>query len=118
MTWRILPAALVLTLGAFAGAQERTAPDVQKLEQVARQLNLTPAQEVRLLPILRNEAPKLKAIKEDSSLSPMQKMEQVKALHNQTDPQVKSILNPAQYQKLQEMRRQELEQAIRRRLNQ
>jgi hypothetical protein len=48
----------------------------------------------------------------------MQKMEQVKALHNQTDPQVKSILNPAQYQKLQEMRRQELEQAIRRRLNQ
>jgi periplasmic protein CpxP/Spy len=118
MKQRILPYAMVLLLPVFAGAQERAAQAAQKVEQVVRQLNLTRAQEAQLLPILRSEVPKLKTIKEDSSLSPMQKMQQLKAVHDQTDPQVKAILTPEQYQKLQEIRRQELEQAIRKRLNQ
>jgi protein CpxP len=85
----------------------------QKFEQVATQLALTPQQKRQLVPILVSEAPKVEAIKNDSSLTKMQKFQQLRALHDQTDPQVKAILTPEQYQKLQGIRRQELEQAIR-----
>jgi hypothetical protein len=91
---------------------------IQKIEQISRQLNLTPEQKAQLVPILRAEAPQVKAIKSDTTLTRLQKMERLKALHDQTDPQVKSILNPDQYQKLQEIRRSELETAIRNRKSQ
>jgi hypothetical protein len=90
----------------------------QRLESVARQLNLTQQQELRLMPILKTEAPKVQAIKNDTSLSRIQKIEQIKAIHDQTEPQVKAILTPAQYQNLQEMRRQEVRQLIGKKLNQ
>jgi hypothetical protein len=48
----------------------------------------------------------------------MQKMQQIKAIHDETDPQVRSILSPEQYQTLQGMRRQEIERVIRNRRNQ
>src|SRR5215470_5978663 len=103
MKLRTLMAAM-LVLPAFMPAQDQS-QRVQKVEQVAKQLNLTPAQEMKLVPILKAEAPKVEAIKADTSLSPMQKMEQLRALHQQTDPQVKSILTTQQYQTLQEIRR-------------
>jgi hypothetical protein len=115
---RILMTAMLLLPGMFICAQERPAPAAgQKLEQVAKQLNLTPDQKMKLIPILKAEAPKVKAIKNNTSLSPMQKMEQLKAVHDETDPQVKEILNPDQYQTLQTIRRQEIQQAIRNRQN-
>jgi hypothetical protein len=90
----------------------------QKLEQIAAQLSLTPEQKRQLIPVLAAEAPKVQAIKNDTSLSRVEKLQQLKAVHDQTDPQVKAILTPDQYQKLQQIRRQELEQAIRNRSNQ
>ena len=109
---RILIAAMLLLPGAFISAQNRPAEGAQKLEKVARQLNLSPEQKLKLLPILRAEAPKVQAIKADTSLSPIQKLEQLKAVHDETDPQVKSILSPDQYQLLQKIRREEIQQAI------
>jgi Spy/CpxP family protein refolding chaperone len=103
-----------LCFGAFAlltstsSAQNRAA----KVEAIAQQLNLTPEQKAKVLPILREEAPKLQAIKNDNSLSRMQKMQRVRAIHQQTDPQMKAILSPEQYQKLQAIRRQALSDAI------
>jgi hypothetical protein len=38
---------------------------------------------------------------------------QLNVVHEQIDPQVRSILTPAQYQKLQEIRKKDVEQAIR-----
>jgi hypothetical protein len=90
----------------------------QKFEQLAKELNLSPQQKMQLVPILQSEAPKVEAIKADSSLSRFQKLEQLKVVHDQTDPQVRSILTPEQYQKLKEFRQKEVEQAIRRRRNQ
>jgi len=103
-----------LCFGAFAlltstsSAQNRAA----KVEAIAQQLNLTPEQKAKVLPILREEAPKVQAIKNDNSLSRMQKMNAVKAIHQQTDPQMKAILSPEQYQKLQAIRRQALSDAM------
>jgi protein CpxP len=115
---RILMVAMLLLPAVFLPAEGRAAQGAQKVEQLVKQLNLTPAQEVKLVPILKAEAPKVKAIKENTSLSPIQKMQQIKAVHDETDPQVKSILTPEQYQTLQTIRRQEIQQAIRNRQNQ
>jgi periplasmic protein CpxP/Spy len=106
------------TLFAQEQSNAQSGKGAKKFELLAAQLALTPQQKHQLIPILVAEAPKVEAIKADSSLSKLQKVEQLKAVHDQTDPEVKAILSPEQYQKLQEIRRQELEQAIKKRLNQ
>ena len=85
---------------------------LSKAEAIAQQLNLTPEQKVKILPILRDEVPKVNAIKSDNSLSSMQKVQQIKAIHQQTDPQMKAILSPAQYEKLKAIRQQAIRDAI------
>jgi periplasmic protein CpxP/Spy len=94
---------------------ENAAP---RFERLATQLALTPEQKRQLIPILVAEAPKVQAIKADSSLTKIQKLQQLKAIHDETDPQVKAILSPEQYQKLQEIRRQELRRVMEKKLNQ
>jgi Spy/CpxP family protein refolding chaperone len=83
-----------------------------KLQAISQQLNLTPEQKAKVLPILAEEAPKVQAIKNDNSLSRTQKMQQIRAIHHQTDPQMKAILSPEQYQKLQGIRQQAIKDAI------
>jgi periplasmic protein CpxP/Spy len=85
---------------------------MQKAQAIAQQLNLTPQQKEKVLPILADEVPKVNAIKNDNSLSKMQKMQQLRAIHQQTDPQMKAILSPQQYQKLQTIRQQTIRDAV------
>jgi Spy/CpxP family protein refolding chaperone len=77
---------------------------MSKAQATAQQLNLTPQQKKKILPILVDEVPKVQAIKNDNSLNKIQKLQQLKAIHQQTDPQMKAILSPEQYQKLQAIR--------------
>jgi periplasmic protein CpxP/Spy len=100
-----------LCFGAFA-LLTSTSSAQNRAEAIAQQLNLTPEQKAKVLPILREEGPKVQAIKNDNSMSRMQKMQAVRAIHQQTDPQMKAILSPEQYQKLQAIRRQALSDAI------
>jgi hypothetical protein len=86
-----------------------------KLEAISQQLNLTPKQKAEVLPILAEEGPKVEAIKNNSSLSGLQKMQQIRAIHQQTDPQMKKILSPAQYEKLKGIRQQAIQEAIQKR---
>ncbi len=90
----------------------QNAAGISKAEAISQQLNLTPQQKVKILPILREEAPKVAAIKNDNSLSRIQKMQQIRAIHQQTDPQMKAILSPEQYQKLQAIRQQTIREAM------
>ncbi|HEX9424220.1 MAG TPA: hypothetical protein VF899_13325 [Pyrinomonadaceae bacterium] len=99
----------VLLLASTSYAQK--AGGMSKVEAISQQLDLTPQQKIKILPILRDEAPKVKAIKEDNSLSKIQKVQQLGAIHQQTDPQMKAILSPAQYQKLQAIRQQTIREA-------
>jgi Spy/CpxP family protein refolding chaperone len=84
---------------------------MSKAQAIAQQLNLTPQQKEKILPILAAEVPKVHAIKNDNSLSTMQKIQQLRAIHQQTDPQMKSILSPEQYQKLRQIRAQTIREA-------
>jgi Spy/CpxP family protein refolding chaperone len=82
-----------------------------KLQAISQQLDLTPQQKVKILPILADEAPKVEAIKNDNSLSKIQKVQRLRAIHQQTDPQMKAVLSPTQYQKLQAIRQQTIREA-------
>jgi hypothetical protein len=83
-----------------------------KLEKLSTELQLTPQQKGELLPILKEEGPKLEAIKKNTSMSKLEKARELRAIHNQTAPQMQKILSPAQYQKLQAIREEEVRSAI------
>jgi hypothetical protein len=87
---------------------------MSKAQAIAQQLNLTPQQKEKILPILADEVPKVNAIKNDNSLTNIQKMEGIRAIHQQTDPQMKAILSPEQYQKLRTIRQQAIREATQR----
>ena len=93
---------------ASTSSAQKAAP---KAEAISQQLDLTPQQKIKILPILREEAPKVEAIKNNNSLSKIQKVQQIRAIHQQTDPQVKAILSQEQYQKLQAIRKQTIREA-------
>src|SRR5215471_13959666 len=101
----------------MASAQQKAAQQQSpqqksaNLERIAQFLNLTPQQKDKILPILADEAPKVREIKNDPSLSRMQRAQRIKAIHQQNDPQMKAILSPEQYQKLQAMRHKSISDA-------
>jgi periplasmic protein CpxP/Spy len=94
---------------APAYAQKPTA--ISKAEAISQQLNLTPQEKVKILPILHDELPKVKAIENDNSLTRMQKAQRIRAIHQQTDPQMKAILTPEQYEKLKAIRQHTIKEA-------
>jgi len=113
----LLTAILMLPLLVQAqDASSMASPDKQaamaKLQNMSAQLNLTPDQKKQMLPIMMEEASKMKALKSDTSLGPLQKAMQMKQLGADMDAKVKPILNPDQYQKFEAMRQQEREQMI------
>jgi hypothetical protein len=89
---------------------------VQKLQRLSQELNLSAQQKGEMLPILQEEGPKLKAIKDNPNMTGAQKAMQLRAIHQQTDPQVKTILSPEQYQEWQTIREREVQQAIKRKV--
>lgn len=99
---------IILVYAPAANSQQEGA--AQKLQNFSQVLNLSPQQKNQLAPILEAEAPKVQAIKGNQSLSGKEKVKQLKSVHEQTDPLVKSILNPTQYQQWQTIRKDELEQ--------
>ena len=84
----------------------------EKAIALAQRLKLTPQQEVQVMPILKAEAPKFEAIKNDPSLSGMQKMEALHAIHSENAPQLQKILSPEQYQQLQAIRQADIKKAV------
>ncbi len=98
----------LLLLAPTAHPQNKAA----KVQAIVQQLDLTPQQKDKILPILADEAPKVEAIKNDNSLSKVQKIQQIRAIHRQTDPQMKAILSQEQYKKLQAIRQQAIKDAV------
>jgi hypothetical protein len=94
------------------GAQPNKAEIMAKLEKISTALQLSPAQKQQMLPILKEEAPKIQAIKNNTSLGPLQKGMQLREIGQATDAKVMPILNPEQQQKWQAMRQQEREQMM------
>lgn len=94
------------------GGQPNKEEMAAKLEKISAALQLSPAQKQKILPILKEEAPKVQAIKSNTSLGPMQKGMQLRQISEATDAKLQPILSPEQYQKWQQMRAQEREQMM------
>jgi hypothetical protein len=69
-------------------------------------LSVSPQQSAQIAPILANEGQKVMAIRNNNSLSNVQKTQEATSLQKQSDPQLKAILSSAQYDKLQVVRYQ------------
>ena len=109
----LISAACFFAFLAFApAAPGQTTDPAAKLQALSQQLKLTPQQKMEMLPILKEEGPKIEAIKNNTSLPPIQKMKQLRAIHSENAPRMQKILSPAQYQQLQSIRQQEIQQAI------
>ena len=90
----LLPSAVCfLAFLILAPAAPSQSPQAEeKVIALAQQLKLTPQQEAEVIPILKAEAPKLEAIKNDTSLSGMQKVSQLRAIHSETSGPIQKIL--------------------------
>ena len=99
-----------LVLGGTAVGQS---PEAEaKVIALAQKLKLTPQQDVKVLPILKAEAPKFEAIKNNSSMPPLEKIKALHAIHAETSPELQKILTPEQYQQLQEIREADIKKAV------
>ena len=107
-----VPAVCLILLITAPAVPGQTAEKLANAEAVAKQLNLTPQQEAKVLPILKEEGPKVEQIKNNPSLSGIQKMKELRAIHSQTAPQLQQILSPEQYQKLQAIREQRIKEVM------
>ena len=79
-------------------------------------LSVSPQQSSQIAPILANEGSKVMAIRTNNSLSDVQKIQEVKSLQKQADPQLKAILSSAQYDKLKAVRYQSIRWVTQKRL--
>ena len=79
-------------------------------------LNVSAQQSAQIAPILANEGQKVMAIRNNNSLSNVQKTQEVTSLQKQSDPQLKAILSSAQYDNLKVVRYQAVRWVTQKRL--
>ena len=120
----LLPLALaagLLVVGQPSHAQQ-TAPQEQgamkadhsmgpmtpedRLKMLTEKLDLTDDQQAKVKPILEDQATQMKALHDDSSLSPDDKHAKMKELHESSMEQMNAILTPDQQTKWKQMRQE------------
>jgi len=117
----LLRTALVLAAGLLCiqplanaadeyAASDRATAARERMQEVAKKLNLTDKQKEKLKPIFQEELEKLKTIRDDSSLSRLQKARKLKALRDEVTPKVKEVLTPEQFEKWVELRKENREE--------
>jgi hypothetical protein len=79
-------------------------PLTAMINQFSLELGLTEQQKQQIVPILKQAAPQLEALKKNTSLKPLQKIEQLKQIADSVDSKITPLLNPEQQQKFQAIR--------------
>ena len=104
--------AFCVSLLSTSYAQQIPKARQQRLIALAKQIGVTRKQAKQLYPIFQAQEPQLQAIRNDPSLSRAEKLHRLHAVQDASDPQVKAILTPAQFQQLQAYRQQRREQFL------
>ena len=109
-------AALLIFSSLVAGAQaqdlELDKVAGERLQEISTQINLTEEQKEKIKPVLMKEAPKLKALMDDTSLTRRKRFQGLRAIMDETSASLKPILTPDQLRTLQKMR----DDAVRKRM--
>jgi protein CpxP len=106
----VVLAALAIVAGmvgvSIPAAAQGTAQDAVKatLQKISEALNLTDDQKEKLRPILQEEVDKMKAVRDDTSLTPDQKKAKLREIHEAYRPKVNDVLTPEQQAKWQKMK--------------
>jgi len=75
-------------------------------------LGLNAEQKQQVVPIIQQEIPKLEALKKNTSLKPVDKLEQLKQIADELDSKIMPLLNADQQKKFQEIREEHRRQLI------
>jgi protein CpxP len=100
---QILATTCLAAVLAFGQAGSGPNPE-QRLQKLATELNLSDDQKSQLKPILEEEGGKMKALRDDSSLSRQDRMQKMKTIMADTRSKMDPILNDDQKKKLDDMR--------------
>jgi periplasmic protein CpxP/Spy len=76
----------------------------RQAEFISKKLNLSADKTAQLTPIFADQDQKFQALFQDKSLTPDQRHEQMKAIHQNTQQQLATVLTPDQLQQLKAMR--------------
>jgi hypothetical protein len=76
------------------------------------ELGLNEQQKQQILPFLQDEVKQLGALKKNTSLKPLDKIEQLKQIGSAIDAKITPILDPTQQKKFQEMREEKRREMI------
>ncbi|HZQ24716.1 MAG TPA: hypothetical protein VFA89_18150 [Terriglobales bacterium] len=91
---------------ATSGTGMANDPAENRVRAIANQLDLTPQQRDQIRPIVKQEAERIEAVKNDTSLSPEQKQEKIREIHQTYRPQIANVLTPEQKRKFKEMKQE------------
>jgi Spy/CpxP family protein refolding chaperone len=78
---------------------DRPAALRERMQETARELNLTSEQTAKLQSIVRERTQKLRALRQDDSLSPEEKRQKLVAARAEIVSEVKKVLTPEQFEK-------------------
>lgn len=87
----------------------------QQLKHLAKRLNLTTDQQNQLLPILTDRQQQMESIRNDSSLAPKDKHAKMRAVREDADAKIRSLLTDSQKQTYDQMQQQMRERMQQRR---
>lgn len=82
----------------------------QQLEHLSTTLNLTDEQKTKIKPVLEQQSTDMQNLQKDTSLSPQDRHTKMRAIHDNTNSQIRAVLTPEQQSKLDSMKqhRQEM----------
>jgi Spy/CpxP family protein refolding chaperone len=89
--------------GAKAKGAAQSGARRDRLQALAQELQLTDEQKNQLRPVLKQEADKLKALREDTSLSTQDRRAKTKEIRNTVSAKMKKVLTTEQWDKYQSL---------------
>jgi hypothetical protein len=96
-------------------AAQRSAAVRERMQQVARELNLTDEQKEKLKPIFQAQMEKARELRENQHQSRREKLKKFKAMQKEMEAKLKPVLSDEQFQKWQKQRQEMREQIGQRR---
>lgn len=89
---------------AFHHGHHHHANPQREADFLSRRLSLSADQTAKLEPIFADRDQKFQALRQDQSLTPQQRHEQMRAIHQSTEQQLATVLSPDQLQQMKAMR--------------
>jgi protein CpxP len=84
---------------AKPASSDRAAALRERMQDTAKELNLTDEQKGKLQAVIRGQMAKLRGLRQDTSLSAEDKREKIRAIREEVTAEVKEVLTPEQFEK-------------------